>query len=444
MSDDALPASDAVGAKRVPIWRLLYAQVLAAIVLGVLVGMLAPAFGAELKVLGDAFTRLIRMVLAPVVFATVALGIARMADIKKLGRLGAMTLIYFEVVSTLALAIGLIVANVARPGAGLNIDPATLDQSGVAPFIHKAAEGGLAERVLAIIPANVVAAFAAGDILPILFFAVIFGVGLSLTPKTSEPFIRVLDSALGGLFSVMGIVMRLAPIAAFGGMAFTVGKFGWVALAKLLGLGAAVYGASALFVLVVLGLIAGLAGFSLLRFLAFIKDELFIVLGTCSSESVLPRLMQKLEAAGCARPVVGLVMPAGIVFNPDGSAIYLSLAVLFIAQATNTPLDLAHQLGLMAVLMLTSKGSAGVSGAGFIALAATLETTSAVPVAGLALLLGVDRFMNEARAVTNTIGNAVATVVIARWGGLLDRDAFRGALREPFAAAPATSEPSAS
>jgi aerobic C4-dicarboxylate transport protein len=427
-----LPLTAGAPASAQPFWRSLYVQVIVAITLGAVLGLIAPHVGAQLNILGDAFTRLIRMVLVPVVFATVTLGIARMADIKKLGRLGSKTLIYFEVVSTLALLVGLIAANLLRPGAGLNVDVATLDHSAVARFVPKApGASSWVDQLIAVIPANVFEAFVAGDMLPILFFAVIFGTGLSLTPKQSAAFIGVLESALAGLFSVMGIVMRLAPLAAFGGMAFTVGKFGWMALAQLLGLAAAAYGASALFVWLVLGAIAACAGFNILKFLAFIKDELFIVFGTCSSESVLPRLMQKLEAAGCARPVVGLVMPAGVVFNPDGSAIYLSLAVQFIAQATNTPLDLAHQLGLLAVLMLTSKGSAGVAGAGFVALAATLNSTSSVPVEGLALLLGVDRFMNEARAVTNTIGNAVATVVIARWEGLLERETFRTTLGAP-------------
>lgn len=406
----------------------LYFQVLIGVAAGIAVGWLFPSVAVPLKSLGDFFIRCVKMLLVPIVFATIAVGIARMTDIKELGRVGIKTILYFELASTAALIIGMIVGNVFAPGAGLNVDPATIDTKSIAGFSKPATS--FFDSIFHLVPDNIVRAFSNGDILPVLVFAVLFGIGLSLHRKATQQAVDALDGVLSALFGVMAMVMWLAPIGAFGAMAFTVGKYGLGSLLSLAKLVACVYGTSILFVLVVLGGIAKLCKIQILPFLRFIRAEIAVVLGTCSSESVLPQLIEKLERCGCPKPIVGLVMPAGITFNPDGSAIYLSLAVIFIAQATNTPLDLVQQLGLLAVLLLTSKGSAGVAGAAFIALAATLSTTNAIPVAGLALLLGVDRFMNEARAVTNTIGNALATVAISVWEGGFDRQAYERALAD--------------
>ena len=400
----------------------LYVQVLIGVFAGVLLGVLSPQLGSDLKPLGDAFIKLIKMVFAPIIFATVVLGIARMENMKELGRVGVRALIYFEVLSTFALLIGLVVVNVLQPGQGMNIDPATLDTKAIASYTASAAKPtGIVDFLLNMIPASVIDALAKNDILQILVFSTLFGVALSHIGPRAKPVIDFLDSFVHGVFSIVGMIMRLAPLAAFGAMAFTVGRYGLgsiVSLGKLMG---AMYVTCFLFVAVVLGIIARLSGFSLWKFVKYIKDEIFTVLGTSSSESVVPQLMRKLENVGVSKSVVGLVVPSGLTFNPDGQCIYYTLAAIFIAQATNTPLTLTDQLIVLGVLALTSKGSAGVTGSGFITLAATLASLGKIPVAGMVLLLGVDRFMSEARAITNTIGNAVGTIAIARWVGSLDQ-----------------------
>jgi len=407
----------------------LYVQVLIGVTAGVLVGVLWPELGSDLKPLGDAFIKLIKMVFAPIIFATVVLGIARMENMKELGRVGVRALIYFEVLSTFALLIGLIVVNVFQPGQGMNIDPATLDTKAIASYTASAAKPtGIVDFLLNMIPASIVDALAKNDILQILVFSTLFGVALSHIGPRAKPVIDFLDSFVHGVFSIVGMIMRLAPLAAFGAMAFTVGKYGLgsiVSLGKLMG---AMYVTCFLFVVVVLGLIARLSGFSLWKFLKYIKDEIFTVLGTSSSESVVPQLMRKLENVGVSKSVVGLVVPSGLTFNPDGQCIYYTLAAIFIAQATNTPLTLTDQLIVLGVLALTSKGSAGVTGSGFITLAATLASLGKIPVAGMVLLLGVDRFMSEARAITNTIGNAVGTIAIGRWVGSVDQERMQRVL----------------
>jgi len=400
----------------------LYVQVLIGVTAGVLLGVLSPQLGSDLKPLGDAFIKLIKMVFAPIIFATVVLGIARMENMKELGRVGVRALIYFEVLSTFALLIGLIVVNVLQPGQGMNIDPATLDTKAIASYTASAAKPtGIVDFLLNMIPASVIDALAKNDILQILVFSTLFGVALSHIGPRARPVIDFLDSFVHGVFSIVGMIMRLAPLAAFGAMAFTVGKYGLgsiVSLGKLMG---AMYLTCLVFVVVVLGSISRLSGFSLWKFLKYIKDEIFTVLGTSSSESVVPQLMRKLENVGVSKSVVGLVVPSGLTFNPDGQCIYYTLAAIFIAQATNTPLTLTDQLIVLGVLALTSKGSAGVTGSGFITLAATLASLGKIPVAGMVLLLGVDRFMSEARAITNTIGNAVGTIAIGRWVGSVDQ-----------------------
>lgn len=400
----------------------LYVQVLIGVAAGILLGALQPTLAADLKPLGDAFIKLIKMVFAPVIFATVVLGIARMENMKELGRVGIRALLYFEVLSTFALVLGLIVVNVIQPGHGMNIDPAHLDAKAIASYTATAAKpAGFVDFMLNLIPASVVDALAKNDILQILVFATFFGVALSHIGPRARPVVDFLDAFVHGIFAVVGMVMRLAPLAAFGAMAFTVGKYGFGSIASLAKLMGTMYITCFLFVVIVLGAIARLAGFSLWKFLVYIKDELFTVLATSSSESVVPQLMRKLENAGVSKPVVGLVVPSGLTFNPDGQCIYYTMAAIFIAQATNTPLTLTDQLVVLGVLLLTSKGSAGVTGSGFITLAATLASLGSIPVAGMVLLLGVDRFMSEARAITNTIGNAVGTLAIARWVGATDQ-----------------------
>ncbi|HMV39459.1 MAG TPA: dicarboxylate/amino acid:cation symporter [Plasticicumulans sp.] len=400
----------------------LYVQVLIGVSAGILLGVLDPGLGADLKPLGDAFIKLIKMVFAPVIFATVVLGIARMENMKELGRVGARALIYFEVLSTFALLLGLIVVNLVQPGQGMNIDPAALDARAIASYTSAPKSAGFVDFMLNLIPVSVVDALAKNDILQILVFAVFFGVALSHIGPRAKPVVDFLDSFVHGIFAVVGMVMRLAPIAAFGAMAFTVGKYGFGSIASLAKLMGTMYITCLLFVSLVLGGIARLCGFSLWRFLVYIKDEIFTVLATSSSESVVPQLMRKLEHAGVSKPVVGLVVPSGLTFNPDGQCIYYTMAAIFIAQATNTPLTLTDQMVVLGVLLLSSKGSAGVTGSGFITLAATLASLGSIPVAGMVLLLGVDRFMSEARAITNTIGNAVGTLAIARWVGAVDRE----------------------
>ena len=416
------------------IFRHLYVQVLAAIVLGVLLGWLEPEWGAAMKPLGDAFIKLIKLLIAPIIFATVVTGIAGMGDLKKIGRVGLKALLYFEVVSTLALIIGLLVVNWIQPGVGLNADPATLDASAVAQYTTVAQHASTVDFLLHVIPNTFVGAFVDGEILQVLLVALLFGFALAGLGDHARPVTNLLNEVARVFFGIVSLVTRVAPVAAFGAMAFTIGKYGLGSLLSLGKLMLCVYLTCALFVFIVLGLIARLHGFSLLRLLAYIKEELLIVLGTSSSESVLPRMMQRLEDIGCARPVVGIVLPAGYSFNLDGTSIYLTMAAIFVAQATNTPLTLMQQLTILAVLLLTSKGAAGVTGSGFVTLAATLASVSHIPIAGLALLIGVDRFMSEARALTNLCGNAVAMVVVAMWEGAFDRSKAGAILLKPGSA----------
>jgi aerobic C4-dicarboxylate transport protein len=418
-------------AARTPLYRSLYVQVLCAIAAGVLLGVLAPGLGAAMKPLGDAFVKLVRMMIAPIIFCTVVTGIAGMRSMKQVGRAGGLALLYFEVVSSLALLVGLLVVNLARPGAGMHVDARTLDAAAVASYTKPGQMEGATDFLLHVIPASLVGAFAESEILQVLLVAVLFGFGLHRLGERGQPVYDLIERFSGVLFVMVGMIMRVAPIGAFGAMAFTIGKFGIGTLASLAGLMASFYATCLLFVFGVLGVIARLHGFSIFRFVRYVREELLIVLGTSSSEAVLPRMMAKLENLGAAKSVVGLVVPTGYSFNLDGTAIYLTMAAVFIAQATDTPLTLGHQITLLAVLLLTSKGAAGVTGSGFIVLAATLSAVGSVPVAGLALILGIDRFMSEARALTNTVGNGVATLVVARWCGELDRGRLaRGLSRE--------------
>jgi aerobic C4-dicarboxylate transport protein len=403
------------------IFRHLYVQVLAAIVLGVLLGGLNPEWGAKMRPLGDGFIKLIKLLIAPIIFTTVVSGIAGMGDLKKIGRVGVKALLYFEVVSTLALIIGLFVVNVIQPGAGLNADPATLDLKPIAQYTTAAQQVSVVEFLLHIIPNTFVGAFAEGDILQVLFIALLFGFALAGLGDHARPVMNLLNDVSRVFFGIVSMVTRVAPVAAFGAMAFTIGKYGLGSLRALGELMLCVYLTCALFVFGVLGLIARFHGFSIFRLLAYIKEELLIALGTSSSESVLPRMMQRMEEIGCARPVVGIVLPAGYSFNLDGTSIYLTMGAIFVAQATNTPLTLGQQLLLLGVLLVTSKGAAGVTGSGFITLAATLAAVSHIPLAGLALLIGVDRFMSEILTLTNVCGNAVAMIVVAMWEGAFDR-----------------------
>ena len=410
-------------------WKALYAQVLIAIVVGGALGHFAPDFAVALKPLGDAFIKLVKLIIAPVIFLTVAAGIASMSSLARLGSTTAKAMGYFLVVSTLALVVGLVVANVVRPGEGMGVDPRTLDSAAVSGYVGKVEEQNLVSFLLAIIPDTFVGAFTGGQILPVLFVAVLFGVSVAGLGESRHRVVEGLHSVSEVFFRMVTLLMRFAPIGAFGAFAFTIGKYGIGAIANLAALIATFYLTSALFIAVVLGLIARAAGFRLWDLLAYLKDELWLVLGTSSSESALPSLMRKLEQAGCSRSVVGLVVPTGYSFNLDGTNIYMTLAALFIAQATGVDLSLGEQLLLLLVAMISSKGAAGVTGAGFITLAATLAVVPSVPVAGMALILGIDRFMSECRAITNFIGNAVATVVVARWEGALDETALAKALR---------------
>jgi aerobic C4-dicarboxylate transport protein len=402
----------------------LYLWVLLAIVAGGLVGYFNPPLGAALQPLGTGFIKLVKMVIGPVIFLTVVTGIAGMRDLHGLGRVLFKAMAYFLVVSTLALIVGLVVANVVRPGAGMNIDPATLDAGAVQGFTKAADDQGIVPFLMNIIPDTVFSAFAKGEILQVLFVSVLFGVSLVLAGPRAQPVIDVLEAASAAFFKFVGLIMTVAPIGAFGAFAFTIGKYGLDSIVSLAALVGTFYATSALFVVVVLGVIGIANGFSIFRLIGYLRHELMLVLGTSSSEAALPLLMEKMEKAGCAKPVVGLVVPTGYSFNLDGTNIYMTLAALFIAQATGIQLTMGEQLLLLAVAMLSSKGAAGVTGAGFITLAATLAVVPSVPVAGMALLLGVDRFMSECRAITNFIGNAVATIVISRWQGALDHTAF--------------------
>jgi aerobic C4-dicarboxylate transport protein len=403
-----------------PLYQSLYFQVIVAIVIGVALGHFYPDVGTAMKPLGDGFIKLIKMLIAPIIFCTVVIGIAGMEDMKKVGKTGGLALLYFEVVSTLALIIGLIVVNVVKPGVGMNIDPDTLDTAAVTSYIGPANDMSAIEFMLNVIPTTLVDAFARGEILQVLLIAVLFGFALhKLGGRTSLVF-EFIEKFSHVLFVIVGFIMRVAPIGAFGAMAFTIGNYGIASLLSLGKLMATFYLTCLLFIVLVLGLIARLHGFSLRKFIHYIREELLIVLGTSSSESALPRLIAKLEKLGVQKTVVGLVVPTGYSFNLDGTSIYLVMAAVFIAQATNTPLDIMQQLGLLAVLLLTSKGAAGITGSGFIVLAATLAAVGDVPVTGLALILGIDRFMSEARALTNLIGNGVATIVVGKWTGDLD------------------------
>ncbi|HME29318.1 MAG TPA: dicarboxylate/amino acid:cation symporter [Pseudolabrys sp.] len=412
-------------APRKPFYTHLYAQVLTAIVFGVLLGYFYPQLGEQMKPLGDGFIKLIKMLIAPIIFCTVVHGIASMEDLKKVGRVGLKALIYFEVVTSLALIVGLVVVNVLQPGAGTNADPKTIDTKSIQAYTTKAGQQSTADFLMHIIPNTVVGAFAEGEILQVLFFAVLFAFALSMMGERGKPVLNFIDIISHTLFNVVGIVMKVAPIGAFGAMAFTIGKYGVGTLLLLGKLMAAFYLTCLIFIFVVLGGIARLAGFSIWKFIKYIKEELLIVLGTSSSESVLPRMINKLENLGCKESVVGLVIPTGYSFNLDGTCIYLTMAAIFLAQATNTELTLWQQLGIIGVLLLTSKGAAGVTGSGFIVLAATLSSIGSIPVASIALILGIDRFMSEARALTNLIGNGVATIVVSKWEYSLDEQRMR-------------------
>ncbi|HYJ53896.1 MAG TPA: dicarboxylate/amino acid:cation symporter [Allosphingosinicella sp.] len=413
-----------------PFWRTLYFWVLVAIAAGALLGWLSPEMGRAMKPLGDGFIRLVKMIITPVIFLTVVTGIAGMADLKAFGRVGAKAMAYFLTVSTFALALGLVVANVVRPGAGLGVDPATLNGASVSTYVSQAHEQSVTGFLLKIIPDTLASALTGGEILQVLLVAILFGIALAQLGARGERLLDLLQVLTAVVFRIVHILMYAAPVGAFGAMAFTIGQYGIGTLANLAALVATFYATALLFVIVVLGLIARAAGFSVFSLAGYIKDELLLVLGTSSSESALPLLMEKLERAGCPKPIVGLVVPAGYSFNLDGTNIYMSLAALFIAQACGIELSFGDQLLLMAVAILSSKGAAGVTGSGFIVLAATLSVLPAIPVAGMALILGIDRFMSECRSLTNFVGNAVATIVVARWEGAVEpaqlAAAFRG------------------
>jgi aerobic C4-dicarboxylate transport protein len=411
-----------------PLYKSLYFQVIVAIVIGALLGFFAPHWGEAMKPLGDAFIKLIKMIIAPIIFCTVVIGIAGMEDMKKVGKAGGLALLYFEIVSGIALLIGLLIVNVVQPGAGMNVDPKTLDAKALSAVTGARKMESTTEFLMNIIPSTVVDAFAKGEILQVLLFALMFGFALHAFGGRGTLIFDFVEKLSHVLFGIVGIIMKVAPIGAFGAMAFTIGKYGIGSMLSLGKLMATFYATCLIFIFIVLGLIAHLHGFSVWKLIKYLKEELFIVLGTSSSEAALPRVMVKLENLGAKKSVVGLVIPTGYSFNLDGTSIYLTLAAIFIAQATNTPLDLTHQLTLLAVLLLTSKGAAGVTGSGFIVLAATLSAVGNVPVAGLALILGIDRFMSEARALTNFIGNAVATLVVARWTNELDLPRMRNVL----------------
>lgn len=409
--------------------RSLYVQVLLAIAVGVALGVFAPQTATAMKPFGDAFIKLIKMLIAPLIFTTVVCGISGSGDLKKVGRTGGLALLYFEVVSTLALVVGLVIVNVVQPGAGMNVDPATLNASSVKQYTEVKKIHSVSEFLLDIIPTAFFDAFAKGEILQVLLLAILCGVALQRMGQARHTILSLLERASELLFEVVRLIMYLAPLGAFGAMAFTIGNYGIGSLVSLLRLMATFYVTCLVFVFVVLGLIASLHGFSIWKFLRYIREELLIVLGTSSSEAALPRMMAKLEGLGVGRSTVGLVIPTGYSFNLDGTSIYLTMAAIFIAQATNTPMSWGQQLTLLAVLLLTSKGAAGVTGSGFVVLAATLAAVGNVPVAGLTLILGIDRFMSEARALTNVVGNGVATVVVGKWTGDVDVDVLREGLQ---------------
>jgi len=422
-------------------YKLLYVQVLIGIVVGGAIGYFLPDFGAKLQPLADGFIKLIKMLLAPIIFGTVVVGIAKMGSIKEVGRIGGKALIYFEVVSSLALIIGLVVVNIMKPGEGMNIDVSSLNADAIKGYTQAAeAQGGAISFFMNIIPTTLVDAFAKGAMLQVIFVSVFMGVALVQLGEVAKPLVNIIDLLLQSLFRIVAMVMRLAPIGAGAGMAFTIGKYGIGTLVSLGHLMLALYVTTLFFIIVVLGSVARWAGIPLFTFVRYFKDEILVTLGTCSTEAVLPRMMVKLEKLGCQRSVVGMVLPTGYTFNSDGTCIYLTMAAIFVAQATNTPLTLTDQLVVLGVLLLTSKGSAGVAGAGFVTLAATLSVIPEIPLVGLVLLLGVDRFLNEARAVTNLIGNGIGTLAIAKWDGAFDQavaDKEIAAMRNPEAAATA-------
>jgi aerobic C4-dicarboxylate transport protein len=428
---------------RPPFYKHLYVKVLAAIFIGVVLGVLSPSdvknvpawqqpflllppgWGEAMKPFGDGFIKLIKMLIAPIIFCTVVHGIASMKNMRKVGSVGLKALIYFEVVTTAALAIGVIISNVWRPGAGMNVDLASLNTAAVSSYVAKAKEHGVIEYFLNTIPNTVVGAFSEGEIVQVLFLAILFGFALFALGDRGRPLVALIDVTAHAFFGIVGIVMKLAPLGAFGAMAFTIGKYGLGTLLSLGKLMLCFYATCLIFIFVVLGTIAWATGFNILKFIRYIKEELLIVLGTSSSESVLPRMIAKMKVLGCEESVVGLVIPAGYSFNLDGTCIYLTMAALFLAHATNTDLSLMQQLGILAILLLTSKGAAGVTGSGFVVLAATLSSVGTIPVASIALILGVDRFMSEARALTNLIGNGVATIVVSKMEGALDMEEMR-------------------
>ncbi|MEN8992678.1 MULTISPECIES: dicarboxylate/amino acid:cation symporter [unclassified Acinetobacter] len=428
-----------------PIYKSLYFQVIVAIIAGVLVGHFSPSgtqiingteqyvkgWGELFYPLGQGFIKLIKMIIAPVIFCTVVSGIAGMESMKSVGKTGGVALLYFEIVSTIALIIGLAVINIAKPGVGMNVDPASLDTSGISKYVESGAAQSTQDFFMNIIPNTVVGAFAEGEILQVLLFALLFGFALHKLGDAGKPVLKFIDQIAHVFFNIVNMIMKLAPIGAFGAMAYTIGKYGIGSLAQLGQLIICFYITCLLFIFLVLGSIARICGFSILKMIRMIREELLIVLGTSSSESVLPRMLKKLELAGAEKSVVGLVIPTGYSFNLDGTSIYLTMAAIFIAQATNTPLDISHQITLLLVLLISSKGAAGVTGSGFIVMAATLSAVGHIPVAGLALILGIDRFMSEARALTNLVGNSLATIVVAKWVGQLDKEKLDFALANP-------------
>jgi len=415
---------------RKPFYKSLYVQVLVAIAIGILLGHFYPETGVALKPLGDGFVKLIKMAIAPIIFCTVVSGIAGMQDMKAVGKTGGYALLYFEIVSTLALVIGLVVVNIVQPGAGMHVDPSTLDTKGIAAFAAAGEQQSTVAFLLNVIPSTIVGAFASGDILQVLFFSVIFAFALQRMGEFGKPVLEFIDRIAHVMFGIINMIMKVAPIGAFGAMAFTIGQYGVGSLVQLGQLMLCFYITCVFFILVVLGGIARAHGFSILKFIKYIREELLIVLGTSSSESALPRMLNKMEKLGANKSVVGLVIPTGYSFNLDGTSIYLTMAAVFIAQATDTTMDITHQLTLLAVLLIASKGAAGVTGSGFIVLAATLSAVGHLPVAGLALILGIDRFMSEARALTNLIGNGVATLVVAKWCKQLDESTLQRELAE--------------
>ena len=410
-------------------YEVLYVQVIFAIIVGILLGHFFPEFGESLKPLGDAFIKLVKMIIAPVIFLTVVTGIAGMNDMKSVGRVAGKAMLYFLTFSTLALVVGMVIANIIQPGAGLNIDPSTLQSAKVSEYVSKAQESSLIAFFMNIIPTTVLSPLTEGNILQVLFVSVLFGISLAAVGERGKPITDLLQIAAAPMFKLVSIVMKVAPIGALGAMAFTIGKYGLHSISNLMLLIVTFYITSILFVLLILGAAARYNGFSIIGLIRYIKDELWLVLGTSSSEAALPSLMHKMEAAGCKKSVVGLVVPTGYSFNLDGTNIYMTMAALFIAQATNTDLTIGQQITLLLVAMLSSKGAAGVTGAGFITLAATLSVVPGLPVEGMALILGIDRFMSECRALTNFIGNACATIVVARWENALDKEQLGKAMR---------------